>query len=191
MLESLSEHTGFFYYLFQCLASMLGLLVVSIGLPGQFLPGIVALIGWMLGWNDDVGTLDSIGVEAAVLIGAGFLAELVEFLSGLIGGKAAGASRQGSIGAMLGGFVGGIGGNLLLPIVGGLVGILVGTFVGAYLGEKKALEQRQEHSGAESKEKAVTVGFASLVGRALGLAAKIVLVLMILFYFSWNLLFLW
>ena len=185
MLESLSEHSGLFYYLLQCIMAIVGLVVVSIGLPGQFLPGVVALAIWLLGWRGESGEMQGLGLEVGILLGAAVSAEVIEFLSGWIGGRSVGASRQGAIGAVLGGFLGGISGTLLMPLLGGLIGVLVGTFIGAFLGEKRWLDQQaREQSGVDaSGEQPVVVGLASLVGRALGLIAKISVILMIGLYF--------
>ncbi|MEE2858054.1 MAG: DUF456 domain-containing protein [Planctomycetota bacterium] len=194
MLESLSEHSGLFYYLLQCIMAIIGLVVVSIGLPGQFLPGVVALAIWLLGWRGESEEMQDLGLEVGILLGAAVTAEVIEFLSGWIGGKTVGASRQGSIGAVIGGLVGGISGNLIVPLLGGLIGVLVGTFVGAYLGEKRWLEQqvRAQNSVDASGEQPVVVGLASLVGRALGLIAKISVILMIgLYFFVQCVLLLW
>ena len=141
MMQSLSEQADFFYYLFQSILCLVSLLVITIGLPGQILPGLAALVVWLLGWGGEGTHLPAVSEEWWILLGGAALAELVEFVSGWLGGQSVGSTRQGSVGAMLGGFIGGILGNLMVPLIGGIFGILGGTFAGAYLGEKRALEQ--------------------------------------------------
>jgi hypothetical protein len=191
MMQSLSEQADLFYYLFQCILCLVSLLVITIGLPGQLLPGLAALGVWLLGWGGEETDLPAVSQEVWYLLGGAALAELVEFVSGWFGGQSVGATRQGSVGAMLGGFVGGILGNLILPIIGGIFGVLGGTFIGAYLGEKRALEQQQADSDTSSddQEKAMKVGMASLIGRILGLMAKLAFTLVCLFYFIGQLIF--
>jgi uncharacterized protein YqgC (DUF456 family) len=190
MLESLSEHFALFYYLLQCFGSFIGLVLITIGIPGQFLPGIVALIVWSLGLDADDAAIRYRGFEALILLGLAVAAEIVEFLSGLVGGKSAGSSRRGAIGAILGGFCGGICGNIVFPLIGGIFGILVGTGVGAYMGEKSALAKANEGAlAAEDPDgKALKVGIASLIGRALGLVVKLSIAMACLLYSFFKLL---
>ena len=184
MLQSLSEHFALFYYLLLCFVSLVGLLLVTIGIPGQFLPGIVALICWLFGFDPNEDLQATRGVEVFILLGMAVVAEIVEFLSGLLGGKSVGSSRRGAIGAIVGGLFGGIFGNLVLPLIGGIFGILLGTGLGAYWGEKSALSRlngaglpEEDHDGH-----ALKVGVASLIGRAIGLMAKISIAIACLLY---------
>ena len=190
MLESLSEHFALFYYLLLCFVSLIGMVAVTIGIPGQFLPGIVALIIWLLGLDADDAAVRSRGFEALILLGLAVVAEIIEFLSGLVGGKSAGSTRPGAIGAILGGFCGGICGNIVFPLIGGIFGILVGTGVGAFLGEKSALAKANEGAlAAEDHDgKALKVGIASLIGRALGLVVKLSIAVGCLLYSFFKLL---
>lgn len=184
MLESLSEHFALFYYLLLCLVSLVGLLLVTIGIPGQFLPGIVALICWFFGFDPGEESQGSRGVEALILLGMAIFAEFIEFLSGLLGARSAGSSRRGAVGAIVGGLLGGILGNLLLPLIGGIFGILLGTGLGAYWGEKSALSRLAEEglASGDRDDQAVKVGIASMIGRAIGLMAKISIAIACLLY---------
>ncbi|MGE4633481.1 MAG: hypothetical protein AAEJ47_10625, partial [Planctomycetota bacterium] len=87
MLESLSEHFALFYYLLQCFGSFIGLVLITIGIPGQFLPGIIALVFWLLGIEATEEAIRFHGFESLVLLGLAVGAEIIEFLSGLIGGR--------------------------------------------------------------------------------------------------------
>ncbi len=176
MLESLSEHFALFYYLLGCLASLLGLFLISLGFPGQFLPGLLALMTWLLGLDGDPELIHLRGVETATLLGLAVLVELIEFFSGILGGKSVGASRRGALCGMLGGFGGGILGNLLLPIIGGILGILLGTGLGAFLGELSVYDSSDRKNGLTEEQathQALRVGLGSLLGRVVGLVAKL------------------
>ncbi|HIC23701.1 MAG: hypothetical protein COB10_06540 [Planctomycetota bacterium] len=183
-MESLSEHFALFYYLLQCLGSSLGLLLITIGIPGQFLPGIIALVFWLFGIEPSDEAIQTRGIEALVLLGLAILAEIIEFLSGLIGGRTAGSSRRGAVGAILGGFLGGVIGNLMFPLIGGLIGILMGTGLGAFVGEWSAQSKsrRQQPTVEGGDSRALKVGFASMIGRAVGLIAKLALAMCCFLY---------
>jgi len=180
MLESLSEHFALFYYLLQCFGSFIGLVLITIGFPGQFLPGIIALVFWLLGIEATEEAIRFRGFESLALLGLAVGAEIIEFLSGLIGGRAAGSSRRGAFGAIIGGFVGGIFGNLLIPLIGGLIGILIGTGLGAFVGERQA-------TAADGDSQPLKVGIASMIGRAVGLMAKLSLAMVCFLYCLFSL----
>lgn len=184
MLESLSEHFALLYYLLLSLISLVGLVLVTIGIPGQFFPGILALICWFFGICPDQEIQNSLGFEALFLLGLAFCAEFIEFVSGYFGGKSVGSSRRGAFGAILGGFVGGIVGNLLLPLLGGILGILLGTAIGAYVGEKSAISKLEEEGNftGDQDEQALKVSFASMIGRLIGLIAKLTISMGCLLY---------
>jgi uncharacterized protein YqgC (DUF456 family) len=188
-MESLSEHFALFYYLLQCLGSSIGLLLITIGIPGQFLPGIIALVFWLLALEPSDAAVQTRGIEALVLLGLAIFAEIIEFLSGLVGGRTAGSSRRGAVGAILGGFFGGVIGNLLFPLIGGLIGILLGTGLGAFVGEWSAQSKsrRQRPTAEDGGSRALKVGFASMIGRAVGLVAKLALAMCCLLYCIFSL----
>jgi uncharacterized protein YqgC (DUF456 family) len=63
-------------------------------------------------------------------------AEVLEFVSGILGVKKTGGSRRASWGAMIGGFAGVLLGTPFLPPLGSFAGLFLGTFLGAYLMER-------------------------------------------------------
>ncbi len=163
---TLAESLGGIYHLVISGSAVVGCFIVALGLPGQFFPGLVATIFWASGATGVDEAPIATGGDALLLLGLALLAEGFEFVSGLIGGRAAGSRWRGALGGMAGGFVGAIFGNLILPLVGGIVGIIVGTFVGAVIGESTGEE-------AVDENQALKVGFASAIGRTLGLVAKL------------------
>lgn len=165
---TLAESLDGIYHLVLAGGALIGCFLVALGFPGQFLPALLAIACWAGGWAGEDGETLVGGLQVITLIGLGLLAEGFEFLSGLIGGKAAGARWRGAFGGMAGGFVGAIFGNLIIPLLGGLVGIVLGTFVGAIMGELYGED-------SANADQAIKVGLASAVGRASGLVAKLAL----------------
>lgn len=141
--------------------SLLGLLVmagslllVPLGLPGNWLMLVVVAVGaatGRIGWP-----------LFGLLVGLAGVAELLEYLfverlSGRYGG-----SRRAFWGALAGGIAGALLGAPI-PVVGSLVALAVGTFVGA--GAVTLVERQGWRSAAR-------VGWGALLGRALAAAAK-------------------
>ncbi len=138
------------------LAALLVLLGIA-GLVLPLLPGTVFIfLGAALGaWIEDYTRIS--GSTVAVLAALTLLAWLCEYISGLLGAKAAGASRAALIGAACG---------TVLGVFSGLWGLLVFPVVGAVAGEFYA---RGEPLRAGS------VGFATWFGLLLGTLAKVVI----------------
>lgn len=147
-------------YILLLLVMAAGLFLNILGLPGLWLIVIsVVAYAWGFGWTY-VGAW-TIGVVVIL----GLLAELVEFVAGAAGSKAAGGSKRGMVGAILGGIVGGIVGTPLIPIpvVGTIVGSVAGCFIGAY-----AIEWMVGRSHGE----AAVISYGAAKGRVVGLLAK-------------------
>ena len=139
---------------------VLAVLLIVVGLAGAVLPALpgaaFVLAGIVLGaWIDDftrVGTT-TLAVVAVLAV----LSWVLDYVSGLLGARRVGASREALVGAALGTVAG---------IFMGLVGVLFMPFVGAVVGEYIA---RRDHGGA------VRVGAATWVGMMVGMVAKVVL----------------
>ncbi len=71
-----------------------------------------------------------------VAVGAGLLAEIVEFVAAGAGAKQAGGTKRSSFGAIIGAVVGAIVGTPFFPIIGTIVGGVLGAGVGAMLMER-------------------------------------------------------
>lgn len=144
-------------------AALLGMLAVPFGLSGQlFLPAAAAL--WLLlpvdPASDPFTANQVIGMAVAAV-----LAEAIEAISGVVGGRKAGGSRRAAWWAFFGGIGGAIFGTVAIPvpIVGSLLGTLIGTFLGAFLAEN-SLEKSRDHSAR--------VGTGALIGRIIGILVK-------------------
>jgi len=99
-----------------------------------------------------------------VLIGAGVVAEIVEFAMGGIVARRAGGSRASAWGGLIGGIVGVFIFSIPFPLIGSVIGALLGCFFGAAIVEVH-VQQRLAH-GAR-------VGYFAAIGMALGIVSKI------------------
>ena len=136
---------------------LVGLVLIPLALPGLWLQVgaaavLVATTGY-LGWG-----------WVAVFAVLGVAGEVIEFLSGQWGARRFGGSRAAAWGALIGGLAGAFVGSIPVPIVGAIVMSFVGTFAGAVVGEMWALRRIDTH---------VRVGFGAVLGRAIGVAVKL------------------
>lgn len=136
------------------------LLLVAVGVAGILLPGLpgtplifggLLLAAWADGFqNVSGGTMIVLGLLS-------ILALAVDFVSGSLGARRTGASREAVIGAALGAVVG---------IFFGFVGVFFGPFVGAVIGELLV---------GRNLEAAGRVGLGAWLGFVLGVGAKLML----------------
>lgn len=150
------------WYLALLAAQCFGLFFTLLGLPGLWLMvGAAAGYAWVTGFDRFLGWpgLISLLVLAAI-------AEVLEFLAGSAGAKAAGASRRGMIGAIVGALVGGILLTALLPIpvLGTIFGVCLGAFLGAAIVEMGVVG----HAGHAGR-----VGWGAAKGRFYGIMLKL------------------
>jgi hypothetical protein len=144
-------------------AATIGMLVVPLGLSGQFL--LPAAAAFWLVLPVDPAVAPFTGGQVIGMAVVALLAEVAEAISGVVGGKKAGGSRRAAWWAFFGGLGGAVLGTFTipLPIVGSLLGTLLGTFLGAYLAEH-SLERPRDHSAR--------VGTGALIGRIIGILVK-------------------
>ena len=149
------------YFLVQAAA----LVLIPLGLPGIWVQVAAAALlvlaskGALLGWG-----------WVGVFVGLALVGEVIEFLSGQWGTRRFGGSRRAGWGALIGGLVGAVVGGIPIPVIGSIVMSFVGTFVGAVIGEMSA-----QRAGPD-----VRVGMGAVLGRALGVATKLALGILIL-----------
>jgi uncharacterized protein len=140
--------------------------MIPLGLPGLWLQiaACVTLVlasdGARLGWG-----------WVAVFGGLAIVGEIAEFLSGQWGARRFGGSRAAGWGALIGGIAGAIVGGIPIPVLGAVVMSFVGTFAGAIAGEMWA----RRHGALDLR-----IGFGAVLGRAIGVATKLALALVIL-----------
>ncbi|POA99488.1 DUF456 domain-containing protein [Chromobacterium sinusclupearum] len=133
-------------------------LLMVAGLAGTIIPaipGLPLLFGGLLlaSWLDNFQHLGAISLSILAVLAA--LGLLVDFVAGLLGAKATGASRQ----ALWGAFIGGLAGMFL-----GLVGVILGPMIGAVIGEFLARKDAFQ---------AGKVGIGTLLGFIVGAVAKV------------------
>jgi uncharacterized protein len=139
--------------------------LVLLGLAGTVLPALPGTLfvwaGVVLGaWIDDFTRVGGGSIAAVSVLAV--LAWGLDYASGLLGAKKAGASRQAIAGAALG---------TLAGLFMGLVGVLFMPLVGAALGEYLA---------RRDGDRAVKVGVATWLGIMAGLVAKVVIAFMMI-----------
>ncbi|MEM9881988.1 MAG: DUF456 family protein [Planctomycetota bacterium] len=146
------------------IVNTVGVVLVALQLPGTWLMvaagGLFAWWRWgEANWSYGWGTL-------AGLLGLAVLGELLEFLAGAVGSRAAGGSRRGAVLSVVTAVAGAIAGTALIPIpvIGTLVGAAAGAAGGAMLGEVWAGRRWDE---------SLKVGGGAAVGKLTGAVAKL------------------
>jgi len=158
--------------LFFAISSIFVLLTIF-GIPGNFIPVIIALIATLAG--DGQSFTWSLFVVFLLIAVSG---EIVDQLIGLLGAKKYGASRAGMIGAVIGGFAGGILGTMMLPLIGSILGVLFGCFFLTFLFELLYSEKSTD----ESRRAA----FGALLGRVIASCYKITVGFILLALMAWR-----
>lgn len=148
------------YYTLMLLVAVAGLFLTILGLPGLWLMvAAFAAYAWVTGWEHYIGWPSMIA-----LIALGLAAELVEFLAGAAGSKAAGGRKRGMIGSIVGAVLGGIFLSFVpVPVVSTIVGACVGAFIGAAV-----MEYFDRDLGH-----AMRVGVGAAKGRFWGIVSKL------------------
>lgn len=142
------------------LASMAGLVLIPLGLPGLWVM-VAGVIGY--GWLTD---FRSVGVSTiALVVGLAFAGELIEAWLGFRLARRYGGSARAGWGALVGGIVGALIG-VPVPVIGSVIGAFVGAFAGAAL---------FEYTRSRSADVALGAGWGAVLGRAAAAATKIAL----------------
>jgi uncharacterized protein YqgC (DUF456 family) len=142
---------------------VLSVLLIVVGIAGTVLPALpgpafvlagVLLAAWIEGFT-------RVGVVTVAMVSVlAVMAWILDYAAAMLGAKRAGASRQALAGAAIGTVAG---------LFFGFLGVLVFPLVGAAVGEFLA---RRDH------QHAIKVGLATWLGILAGLAAKVVVVFM-------------
>jgi uncharacterized protein YqgC (DUF456 family) len=142
------------------IASVAGLLLIPLGLPGLWVI-LLGVLGY--GWLTDFRTISAgfLGIAIALAL----LGEVVEAWVGFRFARRYGGSRRAGWGALVGGIVGAVVG-VPVPILGSVIGGFVGAFAGAAL---------FEYSRARQTEGAARAGWGAVLGRAVAAGVKIAL----------------
>jgi len=153
--------------------SAISVLLVVFGIPGNFVPVIIALIATLAGDGRSFNWF-----WFAVFLFIAVSGEMVDLIVGLIGARKYGSSRAGMIGAVIGGFAGGILGTMAFPLIGSLVGVFVGCFFLTFLFELLYSEKSVD----ESRH----AGFGALIGRVIASCYKLTVGFVLLVLMAWH-----
>lgn len=136
-------------------------LLIALGIVGTVLPGLpgapLVFVGlFVAAWIDG---FEKVGFGTlAILAGLTFLSFMVELVAAALGTKKVGASRAALIGCVIGTVIG---------LFYGIPGLIAGPFLGAFIGELIV---------RKNLLKAGIAGIATTIGLAVGLAAKLTIV---------------
>jgi uncharacterized protein YqgC (DUF456 family) len=110
------------------------------------------------------------------ITGLATVAEITEFVTGVVGSRKAGGTRWGAVGAIVGGIVGAILATpfIPIPILGSLIGACGGACLGAW-----GLELAGGRKMRESARSCVGAGVGTLAGRIVKLVAGIAIWLIV------------
>jgi uncharacterized protein YqgC (DUF456 family) len=136
----------------------LGLVLFS--LPGNWLMIIITILFAL--WQKNIFSVYTI--IAAIILA--LIGEVLEFLAGAGGAKAAGGGKRAMAAAIIGAIVGALAGTVLIPIP------IFGTLIGSALGAAIAVLIAERKAGKEMKQSLKIASGAGL-GRFVGLGAKI------------------
>lgn len=142
------------------LASLLGVVLTFLTLPGTWIMLGVAALCWA--WQ--TGLYNPWVFVAALALA--ILAEVAEFLASAAGSAKAGGSKAGAIGSIVGSLVGLFVGQIVIPIplIGAIIGAVIGAGAGALLLEKGISKRTWTDSWRS--------GRGAATGRALSIVIK-------------------
>src|SRR5438094_1121309 len=139
-------------------SSILGLVLVPLGLPGLWVM-VAGVVGY--GWLTD---FRSVGVTTiALVLGLALVGEIVETWLGFRLARRYGGSSRAGWGALVGGLIGALVG-VPVPLIGSVIGGFVGAFLGAAL---------FEYTRGRQYETAAKAGWGAVLGRAAAAAVKL------------------
>ena len=130
------------------------------GIAGTVLPALPGtlfiFLAFLLGaWIDNFQVIESTTVIIAGVICV--VAQILDYIAGILGAKRAGASKEAIIGALIGTVAG---------VLSGFIGLLFFPLLGAFAGEYIAISDIR---------RAGNVGIATWLGMLIGAVAKLVL----------------
>ena len=137
------------------------LMLSFFALPGNWLMIVTTTLFAI--WQKDSFSIYVI-VAAIILALAG---EILEFLAGAGGAKAAGGGRKAMAAAIIGAIIGAILGTVLIPVP------LFGTLLGSAIGAGLAVLIVEEKAGKEFKD-SLKAATGAGIGQILGISAKII-----------------
>lgn len=157
---------------------ILGILCILIGIAGSILPGLpgppLSYLGiLLLHWTRWAQFSGKMLLTWAIVV---LVVSILDYIVPVWGTKKYGGTRAGVRGSTIGLIIGVIVLPMLHIVLGpfGIFGILGGPFIGAWIGERMA---------GQDQQKALRAAFGSFVGFLAGTIMKIVVSLILSFYF--------
>jgi uncharacterized protein YqgC (DUF456 family) len=156
-MDVFSHYLGMF---FLYIGLLLGLFLVPLGLPGNWL---ILGIAFLKAFMSDFQSLTFTWL--IILLVLALIGEAIEFLLGVYVAKKYGASKWGMMGAFFGGLIGAIVGTpLLFPGIGTMIGAFIGAFMGAFI---------LEYINRMRSDVSYKAGIGAFMGRILAIALKL------------------
>ncbi len=161
--------------IFVCVSTLLGIILVPLGLPGLWL---IVATSLTYSYFYDFGPGSSDYWVNAILFLLALLAEVLEFLVGTFGSKAmvevsTGAIISSIVGALIGAMIG-----VPVFLIGAFLGLLLGAFLGAFI---------YEWIVQKDFSVAVTTAVAVFLSRMVASFLKTCIALVMATYLSWKL----
>ena len=165
------NNTGLELLLF--IPSVAAVLLGVLGLPGNFIPVIAALIAVLTG-NGESFTWGWFFLFLLIAVSG----EVVDQITGIMGAKKYGSSKAGMLGAVIGGFTGAVLGTAVLPVIGSLAGVFIGCFTLTF-----AFEYIFSRKTAGESRKA---GIGAVLGKAAATAYKFIAGFVLIVLMAWR-----
>lgn len=140
------------------IASLLGVLLTALTLPGTWVAILVAVACQF--WRPGMFSLWTLGTVIAIAVAA----EVIEIAASAAGARHTGGSKRAAWGAVGGSLVGLIVGSGVFPVVGSIVGAIVGAGLGALLVER--------HAEGKTWTASAKVGGGAAAGRLVATVVK-------------------
>ncbi|MBW3002033.1 DUF456 domain-containing protein [Candidatus Woesearchaeota archaeon] len=150
------------------LVFLVGLILAALGLPGAFVVFAGAVLYNLITWSWTL-SFEMLGI----LLGLAILAEVIEFVFGLLGAKVFKMSHWTTFGFIAGLIIGAIVG-VPIPIIGSVVGMLVGGFLGAFI---------VSYIEKQNLKKSLKAGFGAFVTGIGSIMLKLVIVVIMIVIF--------
>lgn len=158
------------------LAILAGVIMTIIGLPGNL---IILLTGLLYGYYDHFDKMDY--AILVIVLGIFIIAEIIEFVAGVVGAKKEKASKRAMFATFIGTIVGGIWGTAILPVLGSLLGALCGAFIATAVAE---------YSKTKDLDQAKRVGKSVLKGQIIAIIIKstaaVSMAIILLYQLNWH-----
>lgn len=158
------------------LAILAGVIMTIIGMPGNL---IILLAGILYGYYDHFDKMDY--AVLVIVLGIFVIAEIIEFIAGLVGAKKEKASKRAMFATFIGTIIGGIWGTAILPVIGSLLGALFGAFIATALAE---------YSKTKDLDQAKRVGKSVLKGQIIAIVIKstaaVSMAIILLYQVNWH-----